>query len=136
MQVKDGRIALDEKLAMRILNEMDDFEDKAVKANIRTTLRIKGGKQLKVQFCLMPLHDKEGHVVKYLGLLRDLSELREIEKQLAVETAKVQEVENTKNSFVKNMVQEIRTPMNTVLNYVEQLSGSHATSPNSSSRSA
>lgn len=109
------------KLAMRILNDMDDFEDKAVKANIRTTLRIKGGKQLKVQFCLMPMHDKQGNVVDYLGLLRDLSELRDIEKQLAVQTAKVQEVENTKNSFVNNMVQEIRTPMNTVLNYVEQI---------------
>jgi signal transduction histidine kinase len=32
----------------------------------------------------------------------------------------VQEVENTKNSFVRNMIQEIRTPINTVLNYVEQ----------------
>ena len=109
------------KLAMRLLNDMDNFADKGFRADIHTTLRIKGGKQLKVQFCLMPLHDKDGHVVEYLGLLRDLSELRDIEKQLAVETAKVQEVENTKNSFVKNMVQEIRTPMNMVINYVEQL---------------
>lgn len=109
------------KLAMRILNDMDDLVDKPVNANIRTTLRIKGGKQLKVQFCLMPLHDKQGNIVEYLGLLRDLSELREVEKQLAVQEAKVQEVENTKNSFVKNMVQEIRTPMNTVLDYVEQI---------------
>ena len=109
------------KLAMRLLNDMDNFADKGFRANIHTTLRIKGGKQLKVQFCLMPLHDKDGHVVEYLGLLRDLSELRDIEKQLAIETAKVQEVENTKNSFVKNMVQEIRTPMNMVINYVEQL---------------
>ena len=109
------------KLAMRVLNDMDECIDKNVKANIRTTLRIKGGKQLEVQFNLMPLHDKEGHVVQYLGLLRDLSELRDIERQLDIQTAKVLEVENTKNSFVKNMIQEIRTPMNTVLEYVEQI---------------
>lgn len=108
------------KLAMRILNDMDECADKAVNASIRTTLRVKDGKQLEVQFSLMPMHDKQGRVVEYLGLLRDLSELRDIERQLAVQTAKVQEVESTKNSFVKNMVQEIRTPMKTVLNYVEQ----------------
>ena len=80
------------KLAMRVLNDMDDCIDKNIKANIRTTLRIKGGKQLEVQFSLMPLHDKEGRVVQYLGLLRDLSELRDIERQLDIQTAKVQEV--------------------------------------------
>lgn len=108
------------KLAMRILNDMDNCVDKDIVADIHTTLRIKGGKQLKIQFCLMPLHDKHGNIIQYFGLLRDLSELRDIQKQLADLLAKVQEVENTKNSFIKNMVQEIRTPMNTVLNYVEQ----------------
>ncbi len=109
------------KLAMRILNDMDARADKTFKANIRTSLRIKGGKTLELMFCLIPQHDKKGLVVDYLGLVRDLSELRHVEKLLDVENAKVQEVENTKNSFVKNMVQEIRKPMNTVLNYVSQL---------------
>ena len=110
------------KLAMRVLNEMDDRTDKKFKINIRTTLRIKSGKRLELQFCLMPMHDKDGQVTEYLGLLRDFSELRDIEQQLAEKTAKVQEVENTKNKFVKNMVQEIRTPLNTVMDYVNQLS--------------
>lgn len=110
------------KPAMRVLNEMDDRADKKFKINIRTTLRIKSGKRLELQFCLMPIHDKDGQVTEYLGLLRDFSELRDIEQQLAEKTAKVQEVENTKNKFVKNMVQEIRTPLNTVMDYVNQLS--------------
>ena len=110
------------KPAMRVLNEMDDRADKKFTINIRTTLRIKSGKRLELQFCLMPMHDKDGQVTEYLGLLRDFSELRDIEQQLAEKTAKVQEVENTKNKFVKNMVQEIRTPLNTVMDYVNQLS--------------
>ncbi len=108
------------KPVMRMLNDMDNYVDREIKVNVHTTLRIKGGKQLKLQFCLMPLHDKHGEVVEYQGFLRDESELSSIEQQLAVQTAKVQEVENTKNRFVKNMVQEIRTPMNTVVSYVER----------------
>ena len=108
------------KVAMRLLNDMDQRADREMRASIGTTLRDKGGRPLRVQFCLMPLHDNQDKVVEYLGLLRDISELRDIEERLTVETAKVQEVENTKNSFVRNMIQEIRTPINTVLNYVEQ----------------
>ena len=109
------------KLAMRTLGDMDERADKDIKVNIRTTLRVKGGMRLNVQFCLMPLHDKQGQVEQYFGLLRDRSDLRDLERRLAIETAKVQEVENTKNSFVKNMVQEIRKPMDTVVDYVNRL---------------
>lgn len=106
--------------AMRTLNDMDERTDRDINIDVRTTLRVRGGNRLHLQFSLMPMHDKEGRVTEYLGLLRDQSELRSIEAQMAVQTAKVQEVEATKNSFVKNMVQEIRTPMNTILSYVEQ----------------
>lgn len=109
------------KLAMRILNEMDNREDREIRASIRTTLRVRGGRTLEVEFHLMPLCGKQGEVTQYLGLLRDVSELRDVEHRMAIETAKVQEVENTKNTFVKNMVQEIRTPMATVVDYVGQL---------------
>ena len=109
------------KVAMRLLNDMDQCAARELRSTIHTTLRAKGGKRLSVQFCLLPLYDNQGKVSEYVGLLRDISELRDIEARLTVETAKVQEVDNTKNSFVRNMIQEIRTPMNTVLNYVEQL---------------
>ena len=110
-----------QKLAMRILGDMDEREDKNINVNIRSTLRVKGGMRLNLQFCLMPLYDKHGQVESYFGLLRDRSDLRDLERKLTIETAKVQEVENTKNSFVKNMVQEIRKPMDTVVDYVNRL---------------
>ena len=108
------------KVAMRLLNDMDQRMEKEMTANIRTTLRAKGGKPLRIQFYLKPLHDEQGNVTEYLGLLRDISDLRDLEERLKIETAKVQEVDNTKNSFVRNMIQEIRTPMNTVLTHVAQ----------------
>ena len=109
------------RAAMRLLTDMDDRADKVIEHNIQTALRAKGGKTLTLYFKLKPNYDKDGNVKEYLGLLRDISELMAIEKQMAIETAKVQEVENTKNSFVKNMVQDIKEPMNTVMGYVSQI---------------
>jgi PAS domain S-box-containing protein len=109
------------RAAMRLLTDMDDRADKVIEHNIQTALRAKGGKTLTLYFKLKPNYDKDGDVKEYLGLLRDISELMAIEKQMAIETAKVQEVENTKNSFVKNMVQDIKEPMNTVMGYVSQI---------------
>ena len=110
------------RAAMRLLTDMDDRADKVIEHNIQTALRAKGGKTLTLYFKLKPNYDKDGNVKEYLGLLRDISELMAIERQMAIETAKVQEVENTKNSFVKNMVQDIKEPMNTVMGYVSQIS--------------
>ena len=109
------------KAAMRMLNDMDEHADKNIEVRVRTTLRVKGGRRLSLQFCLLPQRDGRGQVVEYLGLCRDISELRTIERQTDSEMTKVQEVEHTKNSFVKNMVQEIRTPMKTVVDHVAQL---------------
>lgn len=109
------------RAAMRLLTDMDDRADKVIEHNIQTALRAKGGNTLTLYFKLKPNYDKDGNVKEYLGLLRDISELMAIERQMAIETAKVQEVENTKNSFVKNMVQDIKQPMNTVMGYVSQI---------------
>ena len=108
------------KAAMRLLADMDAHTRKDIHADIWTTLRVKGGYQLCLTFDLMPRFDSSGQNVEYLGLCRDLSELRDIEQRIEKEAAKVQEVENTKNSFVKNMVQEIRQPMNTIMDYATQ----------------
>ena len=116
-----------QRVAMRLLNDMDDYTDKVIEHNIRTTLRTKNGMPLILYFRLVPLHDKNGQLTEYRGLLRDISELKSIERRMELETAKVQEVENTKNNFVKNMVQEIRTPMNTVVDFVSKIDESTPT---------
>ena len=110
-----------QRQAMRLLSDMDDYEDKVIEYNIRTTLRSTGGRPLILYFRLEPCHDNDSKVMEYCGMLRDISEMDWIERQMNLQTAKVQEVENTKNSFVKNMVQEIRTPMSAVVEHVAQI---------------
>ena len=110
-----------QRQAMRLLSDMDDYEDKVIEYHIRTTLRSTGGRPLILYFRLEPCHDNDSKVMEYCGMLRDISEMDWIERQMNLQTAKVQEVENTKNSFVKNMVQEIRTPMSAVVEHVAQI---------------
>ncbi|MBQ5496112.1 MAG: PAS domain S-box protein, partial [Prevotella sp.] len=96
-----------QRQAMRLLSNMDGYEDKVIEYNIRTTLRSKEGRPLILYFRLEPCHGNDGKVKEYCGMLRDISEMDWIERQMELQTAKVQEVEKTKSGFVKNMVQEI-----------------------------
>jgi len=110
-----------QRQVMRQISDMDDYADKVIDCDVRTTLRSTGGVPLILYFRLMPVHDKEGRVTEYRGLLRDISTMKSIESQMELQNAKVQEVESTKNNFIKNMVQEIRTPMDKVVEYVLQI---------------
>ena len=110
-----------QRQAMRLLSNMDGYEDKVIEYNIRTTLRSKEGRPLILYFRLEPCHGSDGKVKEYCGMLRDISEMDWIERQMELQTAKVQEVEKTKSGFVKNMVQEIRNPMNAVVKHVAQI---------------
>ncbi len=118
-----------QRQALRLLSDMDDYEDKVVDCNIRTTLRSTGGRPLILYFRLEPYHDNDGNVKEYQGMLRDISEMDWIGRQMTLQTAKVQEVEKTKSSFVKNMVQEIRHPMSAVVKHVAQINDD-SSSPN------
>ena len=115
------------KIAMRMLNDMDGRTRRTIEASINTTLRSRGGSHLSLYFKLEPVTSKDGKVKRYLGLMRDLTEQQAIEEKMALETAKVQEVEHTKTSFVKNMVQEIRTPMSTIIDYVSRIDDNDTT---------
>ena len=116
-----------QRQTMRLLSDMDDYEDKVVDCNIRTTLRSTGGRPLVLYFRLEPCHDNDGKVKEYQGMLRDISEMDWIGRQMDQQTAKVQEVEKTKNSLVKSMVQEIRNPMSAVVKHVAQINDDHPT---------
>ena len=108
-------------LTMRTLSLLDEGTDREFRVNLRTSLRVKGGLTLYLLFILRPEHDEDGLVTGYRGLLIDTTEQMELKRRMTIETAKVQEVENTKNMFVKNMIQEIRNPMEAVVDYVERL---------------
>ncbi|MCR4918904.1 MAG: PAS domain-containing protein, partial [Prevotella sp.] len=108
-------------IAMRTLNDMDACVEREFRINIGTTLRIRGGKMLQLMFALSPRHNKDGKVTDYRGVLCNISILSDIQRQLDKQNKKVMEVEETKNSFLKNMVKDIETPLNTMIENVRKI---------------
>ena len=68
------------KTAMHALNAMDDRTASSIDASVRTTLRVKGGMQLELRFCLEPVADKNGHILDYRGVLIDISDFLALEQ--------------------------------------------------------
>ncbi len=101
--------------AIRIISNMDSCTQAETDTDIRTTLRIKGRITLHLHLHLKPTFDQNGKLKEYVGVMRDISVLKDIEHRLAMVEAQTQEIENTKTTFMRNMMEEIRTPMDKVI---------------------
>jgi signal transduction histidine kinase/ABC-type amino acid transport substrate-binding protein len=124
------------RTATKLLNSMDSRSGNTIDAEIKTTIKprftksivfgnVITGMPLYLHFRFIPIYDKQGNVASYFGLCRDISEIKATEQQLEKETVRAQEVENLKNSFLRNMSYEIRTPLNAVVGFSELFEQQH-----------
>ncbi len=107
--------------AMHILEDMDQRIYKEMRFDIRTSISRHGGYPLHFMFSFIPILDKNNRVTEYFGVCQDITQQKSTDYQLLHEAKKVQEVENTKTSFINNTVQEIRTPMTAITEAAERL---------------
>ena len=113
--------------ALNIIKSMDSLATKPIHADIKTTLRKRGGGgRMHLQLHFIPTYDSQENVKEYFGMCRDISEIKTIEEKLAAETLRAQEVEVVKNAFLHNMSFEIRTPLNTVVGFAELFQMEHS----------
>lgn len=112
-------------LAMRMFNSMDNLTRSPITAEVKTAIRTAEGPRLFLQFHFVPVTDDDGKVTEYFGMCRDISQLKDTERRLAIETERAQEVEAVKKSFLRNMSYEIRTPLNTVMGFAELFDMEH-----------
>lgn len=113
--------AEERRKVMHFIEDMDDGEFTEIDCDIKTSLHVKD-KWLHLHIHLLPQTGADGRVTEYVGTMRDISEEKAVSEQLAQTEAKTQEVEDTKNKFVKNMMQEIRTPLEKVIGKANELS--------------
>ena len=113
------------KKAQRLLNAMDNLTAASIKTTVKTSLRIHG-MPLYLHLSFIPIFDSEGGVTGYFGICRDVSEIKVTEEELERETIKAQEVETLKNTFLRNMSYEIRTPLSSVVGFAELFETEHA----------
>ncbi|MBQ9666456.1 MAG: transporter substrate-binding domain-containing protein [Bacteroidaceae bacterium] len=110
-----------QKKTMHIFDDLDKRLDKEIRLDLGTNLQPSGNYPLHLRFSFIPLHDKQGNVTEYFGLCQDITTQKATDHKLLKEAKKVQEVENTKTSFINNMVQEIRTPMDIIVEAAAEL---------------
>lgn len=108
------------KTAAHALNLMDNRVSHTVDIEIKTLLHQKGH-HTYLRCIFDPTLDAEGNVIGYHGQCCNQSDMKETELLLEKETTRAQEIENLKNSFLRNMSYEIRTPLNTVVGFAELL---------------
>ena len=107
------------------LNRMDHLTRYNIKETIETEIRDEKGRQIWLMFNMVPILDKEGQVEHYFGICRNMTDMVETERRLAVETQKAQETELLKQSFLTNMSYEIRTPLNNVVGFADLFETEH-----------
>ena len=107
------------------LNRMDHLTEIPVDVIIEVEIRDKQHRPVWLQFNMVPMKDEQGKVERYFGMCRNMTQLVETERQLAIETKKAQETELLKQAFLTNMSYEIRTPLNTVVGFAELFESEH-----------
>ena len=113
-------------IAQRMLNSMDNHTQILISTTIQTTLHTRSGHPLCLQIHFVPDTSVPGSPTEYLGMCRDVSQIKYTEEELKKETVRAQEVEVVKNAFLRNMSYEIRTPLNTVVGFAELFQMDHS----------
>ncbi len=68
-----------------------------------------------------PEKDAEGRVIKYLGVIQDITERKKIENDLAHAKKMAEQSVRIKEEFMANMSHEIRTPLNAIIGFSDLL---------------
>lgn len=66
---------------------------------------------------ISPVYDDKGVITHYLGISEDITERREIEKQLVQAKENAEKSDLLKTEFLAQMSHEIRTPINAILSF-------------------
>jgi two-component system, chemotaxis family, CheB/CheR fusion protein len=81
----------------------------------------KDGTLIPVSVTKSPIKDEKGEVIALSNVVKDISWLKEREKELVKAKVESEKAGNLKALFLENMSHEIRTPLNSILGFAEML---------------
>lgn len=85
------------------------------KMETEACLHDKSGKPFWVKLSISPVFDDEDKLVKYFGVLVDITDFKRRQNELIQAREDAQEAVKMKEQFLSNMSHEIRTPMNGII---------------------
>lgn len=112
--------------ARSLINKMDRLYDGNITATLRTQIKDETGRDIYLNFHLMPITDKDNHVDHYFGMFRNDTEMAHTEIRLQEETIKAHEDEQLKSAFMLNMSYELRIPLHAVIGFAELFNTEHS----------
>ncbi len=95
--------------------EMRQESVKTGKPTIRQIVSNINGKDTALLYCVNAYYTSNGDIGGYIGILTDISELKEKEIELQNAFIQANAATEAKSMFLANMSHEIRTPMNAVI---------------------
>ena len=75
----------------------------------------KNGRIINIEVNARPLLDDDNKVYSILGISRDITERKKMEKELKNAKNRAEKSDNLKSAFLANMSHEIRTPMTAII---------------------
>ena len=112
--------------AKGLFRRMDKYQKEVFSNTLCTIMRDDKGRNIYLNFHVMPILNKDGKITHYFGMCRNETEMTYTEKKLQEETAKAQETEQLKSTFLLNMSYELRTPLNAVVGFAELYNAEHS----------
>lgn len=109
-----------------LFRRMDRRQAGTFTETLRTILRDRQGRNIYLNFHIMPIYAADRRLTHYFGMCRNDTESTYTDLHLRRESAKAQETELLKNTFLQNMNYELRTPLNAVIGFAQLYNGEHS----------